>query len=520
VSAERVVIVGAGIAGLAAAVELAARGLAVTVLERASTPGGKMRELSVGGARLDGGPTVLTLRTVFEDLFATAGTTLERELTLTAAEVLARHAWSATERLDLYADVERSVEAIGDFAGAAEARRFREFTDRARRIYEALDAPFLGAATPSLVTLARHAGANSLATLATISPFQRLWGAVAGYFRDPRLRQLYARYATYCGSSPFAAPATLMLVAHVEQAGVWQVEGGMHRLAKALEALAVRHGVEFRYRTSARDVGIAHGHVAHVVLSGGESLATRHVIVTGDLLGVARGELGATLAKLVPRVTPAERSLSALTVALAGRTDGFPLAHHTVFFSGDYRGEFDDLFRRRVLPRTPTVYACAQDRHAAGGGAPASERLLLIINAPPNGDSQPYTRDEVEPCESQAFQLLARCGLRIEPQASTTTTPRDFERLFPGTGGALYGAATHGWRASFRRQGTLGRIPGLYFAGGSAHPGPGVPMAAISGRHAAAAVLAASRLMPQSRRAATPGGTLMRSATTARTRSR
>ncbi len=516
-AAGRVVIIGAGIAGLAAAVELAARGVPVTVLERAATPGGKMRELSVGGHAVDAGPTVLTMRPVFESLFDVAGTTLDAELALTPADVIARHAWSVDERLDLYADVERSADAIGEFAGAREAERFRGFTARAARMFRALEVPFLGAATPSLATLARHAG---LAGLVTIAPFRRLWDVLGSHFRDPRLQQLYARYATYCGSSPFAAPATLMLVAHVEQSGVWLVGGGMHGLARALAAVAARAGAEFRYLTDVRDVVIRHGRAAAVVLAGGETLDAAHVIVATDLIGAAGGQLGPSLARLVPAVRPEERSLSAVTFALVARTGGFPLARHTVFFSADYRGEFDDLFRRGVLPRTPTVYVCAQDRDAAGGGAPATERLLLIVNAPPNGDRHRYTTAEVEPCESEAFQLMGRCGLRIERVASTTTTPQDFEQLFPGTGGALYGTATHGPRATFRRQGAVGSIPGLYFAGGSAHPGPGVPMAAISGRHAAAAVLAASSSTLRSRPAGTPGGTSMPSATTATTRSR
>jgi 1-hydroxycarotenoid 3,4-desaturase len=511
------VIIGAGIAGLAAATELAAHGVAVTVLERAATPGGKMREVAVGGLPIDAGPTVLTMRPVFEALFDAAGTTLDAELTLTPADVIARHAWSVDERLDLYADVERSAAAIGDFAGAREAQRFRAFAARAARMFRALDAPFLGATAPSLVTLARHSG---VAGLVTIAPFRRLWNVLGGHFHDHRLRQLYARYATYCGSSPFAAPATLMLVAHVEQSGVWLVVGGMHRLALALAAVAVRAGAELRYGSEVRDVVIRHGRAGGVVLRSGETLDAAHVIVASDLIGAAGGELGPALARLVPTVRPTERSLSAVTIALAARTGGFPLARHTVFFSADYRVEFDDLFRRGVLPRKPTVYVCAQDRDAPGHGAPATERLLLIVNAPPNGDRHPYTNAEVEACASEALQLMGRCGLRVDPVASTTTTPRDFERLFPGTGGALYGTASHGPRATFRRQGTVGPIPGLYFAGGSAHPGPGVPMAALSGRHAAAAVLAASASTLRSRPADTHGGTSMPSATTADTHSR
>ncbi|MGD9195777.1 MAG: FAD-dependent oxidoreductase, partial [Methyloceanibacter sp.] len=244
---HRAVVIGAGIGGLTAAVELAARGLEVEVLERAPSPGGKMRQLVLDDRPIDSGPTVLTMRWVFEQLFDSVGETFDSQLSLEQAEVLARHSWRGGARLDLFAEVARSADAIGDFAGAKEAARFRAFCDRARATYETLEGPFIKAREPTPLSLTRKAGIKGLGDLWRISPFTTLWSALGGYFKDPRLRQLFGRYATYCGSSPFEAPATLMLVAHVEQEGVWLVEGGMHALARTLEACAKRKGVAFRY---------------------------------------------------------------------------------------------------------------------------------------------------------------------------------------------------------------------------------------------------------------------------------
>ncbi len=245
-SRDRVVVIGAGIGGLVSALELAARGCRVTLCERAAAPGGKMREIFIDGVPLDAGPTVFTMRWVFDSLFAEVGTRLEDQISVTPLEILARHAWSEAERFDLFADLERTVDAIGDFSGGAEARRFLEFSAHARRIYETLEQPFICAQRPGPLSLVRSGGLRGLGDLWQIKPFNRLWSTLGTYFRDPRLRQLFGRYATYCGSSPFLAPATLMLVAHVEQQGVWQIEGGMHRLAAALAELAKQRGADLR----------------------------------------------------------------------------------------------------------------------------------------------------------------------------------------------------------------------------------------------------------------------------------
>lgn len=509
----RVIVIGAGIGGLTAAVGLAARGLEVHLIERAATPGGKMREVRVAGQPVDSGPTVLTLRDVFEAVFDEAGDALHDHVHLQPASVLARHAWAAGGRLDLHADRERSAQAIAELAGADEGRRYLQFCRNARQIFETLDSTFIRAPRPSPLGLSLRVGLRRPLRLWGIQPFHTLWALLGRYFHDPRLRQLFGRYATYCGSSPFAATATLALVAHVEQSGVWLVQGGMQRLAAALADLAARRGARLRYSTEVARILVEGGRAAGVELADGERLPAEAVVLNADAAALATGLFGAAARRALRPPRRSDRSLSAVTWSVYARSRGFPLLRHNVFFSSDYPDEFEAIFRRGELPAEPTVYVCAQDRDAgAEAAADGPERLLCLVNAPPAGDRGAPTDAELDSCEARTFALLERCGLTIErrPEATVRTAPADFERLFPATGGALYGRHSHGWRAAFARPGSRTALPGLYLAGGSAHPGPGVPMAATSGRLAAASVAADLASISRSRTVATPGGTSTR----------
>jgi len=509
---DRVVIIGAGVAGLVSAFALAARGLDVTVVERAAAPGGKMRQIAVGSSKIDSGPTVFTMRWVFDELFAAAGQNFSDHVRLRPLSILARHAWDQHTRLDLFADEERSVEAIGDFAGAAEAARYRSFCRDTRRIYDILEKPFLRAAQPSMAGLLGANGLRGLMQLPQIKPFSSMWSALSQYFHDPRLRQLFGRYATYCGSSPFKAPATLMLVAHVEREGVWSIDGGMHGLAGALAAAAAARGATIRYSEEVDTILTSGGRASGVRLSNGERIDADAVIVNADVAAVANGLFGIDIRRGAMTIPPRARSLSAMTWSGVAKTSGFPLRRHNVFFSREYAAEFADIFSRDTLPDEPTVYVCAQDRECDGGIDNDGERLLVLVNAPANGDRHSYEAGEVEQCAQRTFGTLERCGLRIQrqPGMMQPTTPADFNRLFPATGGALYGRSSHGWTASFQRQGARTRIPGVYLAGGSTHPGPGVPMAALSGRSAAACLMLDLGSISQSPKTAMRGGMSMR----------
>ncbi|MCO4764539.1 MAG: NAD(P)/FAD-dependent oxidoreductase, partial [Myxococcales bacterium] len=264
--------------------------------------------------------------------------------------------------------------------------------------------------------------------------------------------------------------------------------------------------------------------VSGVRLSTGEEVAADAVVFAGDQAALANGRLGEAAQAAVRPVPARGRSLSAVTWCIHGTVEGWPLAHHNVVFGDDYAEEFDAIFKRRALPRTPTVYVCAQD---VGDGVlehAGAQRLLVLVNAPADGDghqtidAQTHLNEEdVQACEARTFEHLRRCGLTVQhqPHQTVRTDPRQWERLFPGSGGGLYGQADHSPTASLRRMGARTRLSGLYLCGGTVHPGAGVPMAALSGMMASAQLHADRPSTALFLPAATLGGTATSSATTA-----
>jgi 1-hydroxycarotenoid 3,4-desaturase len=340
-----------------------------------------------------------------------------------------------------------------------------------------------------------------------MAPHLSLAGLLKRSFSDPRLAQLFGRYATYVGGSPYASPAILSLIWQAEAKGVWSVAGGMHKLAHTIAKLAHARGATFHYGATATRITRQNGRINGVQTDQGHFPADV-VLFNGDPRALAIGLLGDN-AKLA--VTPSHtepRSLSALVHAFAAMPSGVELAHHTVFFGHDPKAEFQALAKGEA-PTDATLYLCAQDH---GQLAPdAMQRFEIIMNAPP------ILRDstkEKPSCQTQVFDRFRDFGLTFSPtpKEATLTTPQEFDTLFPASLGSLYGRSPHGMMAAFKRPTARTKVTGLYLCGGGAHPGAGVPMATLSGQHAAAAIMTDHASTLTSHPMATRGGTLTGSA--------
>lgn len=505
---EKVVIIGSGIGGLAAALRLSHHNSDVTVLEAHSAPGGKMRTLPSAAGPVDAGPTVLTMRPVFEDLFASVGETLKDHLTLSPLSILARHYWDDGTSFDLCADHDQSIANVANVFGAASADDYRAFAARARRLYDAFEGPMMMTAAPTQAALTQQV-LRQPRLIGDMAPHRTMAGLLKKCFRDPRLAQLFGRYATYVGGSPYEAPAILSLISDAEARGVWSVKGGMHRVASALEGLAKMRGATFHYNTPALQIVQQGDRVTGVETNNGFFPADR-VVFNGDPRALWQGMLGAAPKATITSDATEPRSLSAYVYAFAAVPKGVDVAHHTVFFGHTPAAEFAALAQKE-MPQDATLYLCAQDH----GCAPdALQRFEIIMNAPPVPRLE---EKEKEQCQTQIFTRLKDFGLSFTPTPGkdALTTPMGFDRLFPASQGALYGRSPHGMMAAFKRPTARTPIKGLYLCGGGTHPGAGVPMATLSGVQAAVAILNDQTLTSTSRPMGMRGGMSTGSATVA-----
>ncbi|MEO1493306.1 MAG: 1-hydroxycarotenoid 3,4-desaturase CrtD [Pseudomonadota bacterium] len=502
---DKIAVIGAGIGGLSAALLLASAGRDVVLIEAADGPGGKLRTVPSAAGPVDAGPTVLTLLPVFEALFEAAGEDLHDHLSVRREPLLARHWWPDNSTLDLHADGEASAAAVRAFAGPKAEGEFRAFHRDAARLFRAFEAPVMQAARPDLAGILMACLRNPR-IIPSLAPPRTLWAALAQRFTDKRLAQLFARYATYVGGSPFDSPALLSLIWSAEAAGVWTIEGGMAKLAHAIEHLLRRRGIEIRYSTPVSTIQRKADRF-DIHCADGTHHDAAQVVFNGDPAALTGGLLGPNLCAAVRPAGVTPRSLSAYVWAFAAKPEGRDLAHHNVFFNTDYRTEFDAIDAGRV-PDDAALYVCAQDR-GAGPMVHGLERFEIILNGAPTHGGQSPDPQEFETCLTRTFETLSRRGLSFDPVPGRAglTTPRDFSERFPGSAGSLYGLSPHGTMASFNRPVVRSRIPGLYLAGGGVHPGAGLPMAATSGRLAAEAILKDLASTSRSRRMAMRGGT-------------
>lgn len=485
----RVVVIGAGMGGMAAAARLRVKGHDVTVVEASGTHGGKLGTYARDGFVFDTGPSLFTLPAVYRDLFLKTGGPLEDAVELVPLDPGFTYRFADGSSLAMPGvGVGRGTAAMGEAFGGRAADDWRRLQERAGRMWATTRRPFLESPLSGmgdLVPLARDLGA-----VRTVAPWQTLRRLGTRTLSDWRARQVLDRYATYSGSDPRRAPAVLATIPYVEATfGAWHIAGGLRQLGDALRARLDERGVEVRLATPATRIVLSAGRVAGVELAGGEALPADVVVANAD----ARQVYGSLLAGQAPadplrRLARATPSLSGFVLLLAvrGRTAG--LTHNNVWFPRDYDGEFDAIFGPGPRPvEDPTIYACVPDDPAMR--PEGHEAWFVLVNAPRHsaGGRERGTVDWDAPALADAYadRVLARLAergtdVRDRILWRALRTPADLERATGAPGGAIYGTSSNGTRAAFLRPQNASPIPGLFLVGGSAHPGGGLPLVGLS----------------------------------------
>lgn len=472
---KEIIIIGAGLGGLSAAIRLAKQGFSVTIFEKNSTIGGKVNIVESNGYKFDTGASLLTMKHILEDLFQFAERRIEDYLEILPLEPICRYFWTDGTIFNASTDLQKTEAEISKLDNV---ENFRKFLADSRRKYEVSEKTFLSHSLNDLPKLLRP---KYFKDLLAISSTKTLDSHVKSYFKSPKLQQLFNRFATYNGSSPFQTPATFALIPYVEFGlGAWYVKGGMYQIPKALEKLAKELGVKIYTESTVEKIVIEEGKAVGVKV-GGETIGADFVVTNADAVMTYR-ELLETKNKRIDKLEP---SCSGF-VLLLGTKKQFPnLAHHNIFFSDDYKAEFDALFQKKRPATNPTIYICATSRTDETQAPAGHENLFILVNAPYTSEKTNWQKEAtdyrnliIKTLEKQGLE-----GLEDSIDFEEIITPSDFEIKYRANHGSIYGVSSNGIFSAFLRPPNKARkIENLYFVGGATHPGGGIPLVLLSGK--------------------------------------
>jgi phytoene desaturase len=470
--AERVAIIGGGVGGLATAIRLRSTGYDVTIFERNEVVGGKLAAYGRDGYTFDVGPSLITWPGVFDEVFRRADTTLAEQVDLVRLDPQFSYRWNDGSLLTVPDGDDDTAAAFEEFAPGA-GEQWRAFDAQGRRIWDVSLRTFFAGPMSNPWSLAKRM--RSPFDLSAIDPMRSLHRSAESHFDDPRLVQWADRYATYSGSSPYSAPATLACIPHIEaRYGCWYPMGGLDALRAAFERVAIDVGVEIRTGTEVTAI-TSTDRVTGVVLADGTTEPAGIVVANTDAEHL--------YADLLPdpdalaRVRRAKRSTSGFVLCVGVRGLTPNVSHHNVWFSESYRAEYDQL-DAGGLADDPTIYACVSSVTDPSQAPSGCENWFLLVNTPPGiaVDADAYGDLVLDRLAAHRVDLRDRIEFRH------TMTPADIARRYRSPGGAIYGSSSNGKRAAFVRPANRGSRAGLYLVGGSSHPGGGLPLVTTSAR--------------------------------------
>ena len=495
---SRVIVIGAGIGGMATAARLAKAGHEVIVYESSDRVGGKCRTEWIGRYAFDTGPSLLTLPAVFRDLFLKTGAPLEKELTLEPVDPSFDYRFTDGKSVK-FANLSRyeTLRSISQSLGDEEAKEWNSLLLRAEKMWDVSREPFIESELRSPMSLLKRP--TLLQDLKIIAPWRSLRSLIQKSTRDFHIQYILDRYATYSGSDPRKAPAVLLSIAFVEEAfGAWHIAGGIGKLSEAIHSRALKLGVVFHLDTRVETIANDGKKVTGVHLASGEFIASEIVIANADASTV----YNSMLSKDLPAIKRQRKALSRSQSSVAGfslflglrpEEGSTKLSHHTVLFPENYEAEFDAIFTNNLPVDEPTIYICAP-QDALMVKDEGHESWSVLVNAPRHsttGDGFDWSGSSFN--EDYAAKIISQIEARGIPirnrlEVLEIRTPLDLQNAVSAPGGSIYGTSSNGARSAFLRAKNTSTLVGLFCVGGSAHPGGGLPLVGISAEIVANAV--------------------------------
>ena len=478
---KKVIVIGSGIAGLAVSIRLALKGYNVQVFEQNSYPGGKLSSFSIKDYRFDAGPSLFTMPHLVTELFKLAGEDVKNYFEFSKKEIACNYFWQDGTSFTAYGERKKFLKEVEKIFDEPQYN-VDQYLKKAKKKYDLTSSLFLEQSLHKLKTFISLDTLKALFQLKTFELQKSLHQANAQSFSSPHLIQLFDRYATYNGSDPYQTSGIMTLIQHLESAyGTFVPKKGMVSITESLFGLAKRLGVKFSFETGVKEIKVNLGVVSGIKTNSG-SFSSDYVISNMDVFH--------TYKKLLPNEIPPinrlkqERSSSAV-IFYWGIKQSFPdLDLHNIFFSKNYKKEFQAIFKDKTVSEDPTIYINVTSKEVVGDAPKGCENWFVMINTPAD-----HGQDWTQIVNRLRSHIISNISKRLNVdlknliECEQVLTPHDIESKTQSYMGALYGASSNDSMAAFLRHPNFSnRIKNLYFCGGSVHPGGGIPLCLLSAK--------------------------------------
>jgi diapolycopene oxygenase len=483
-NSRNVVVVGGGLAGLSAAIRLRVDGHQVVVLEKNERAGGKLNIRQGMGYSFDTGPSILTMPWVLEQLFASAGRKLSDYMTLVRVEPQWRSLFEDGTVFDIGGDLPDMLARIGQLS-AKDRESFLSYLEYSRQMYDLSMKSFY---KQNITGIPDMRQLHTLRELWAMEPLKSMDQMTSRYITDKHLRQMFNFFIMYIGSSPYASPAILSQLIYVQMGlGIYYVEGGMYNIARGMLKLLDELGVEVRVNSEVASIESANGKVTGVTLVSGEKVNANLIVSNLEAIPAHQSLLKdhPQSNAAVKKLAPFEPTVSGHVLLLGVNRTYEQFAHHNFFFSNDPVREFHEMFVEKRVTDDPTVYVGISSKSDPGQAPDGKENWFVLTHVPPlqEGESWEQHRSRYRELVLDKLERMGATNIRQHIEFEQQFIPDDLRSLYGSNGGSIYGVVTdRKLNGGFKIPSRSAIVSGLYFVGGSTHPGGGVPMVTLSGQ--------------------------------------